>query len=79
MIEGHTDGKGSDSYNLDLSVRRADSVKIWLTSHGRCGNNAVSTKGWGKARPIASNTLANGSDNPAGRAKNRRVEITLTP
>jgi OmpA-OmpF porin, OOP family len=72
---GHTDGIGSDAYNQKLSVRRADSVKAYLVSKG-IEANRVYTEGKGKKQPIAPNTI-NGKDNPAGRAKNRRVEIEV--
>ena len=75
VIEGHTDGKGNDQYNQRLSERRADSVRNWLAQHG--GSAAMTTRGWGKARPIAPNTKPNGADDPDGRQKNRRVEITV--
>ena len=75
VIEGHTDGKGNDQYNQRLSERRAESVRNWLAQHG--GGTAMTTRGWGKARPIAPNTKPNGADDPDGRQKNRRVEITV--
>jgi outer membrane protein OmpA-like peptidoglycan-associated protein len=75
LIEGHTDGKGNDQYNQRLSERRAESVRTWLAQHG--GNAAITTRGWGKMRPIAPNTKPNGADDPEGRQKNRRVEITV--
>jgi outer membrane protein OmpA-like peptidoglycan-associated protein len=75
-IEGHTDGKGSDQYNQPLSERRAQSVRLWLIAHGVY--NSMTARGFGKTRPFAPNTLPNGADNPDGRQKNRRVEITFT-
>jgi outer membrane protein OmpA-like peptidoglycan-associated protein len=75
LIEGHTDGKGNDQYNQKLSERRADSVRRWLAEHG--ATTAMTTHGWGKARPIAPNTKPGGADDPEGRQKNRRVEITV--
>jgi OOP family OmpA-OmpF porin len=72
---GHTDSIGSDAYNQKLSVRRADSVKAYLVSKG-IEPNRIYTEGKGKKQPIAPNTI-NGKDNPAGRAKNRRVEIEI--
>jgi outer membrane protein OmpA-like peptidoglycan-associated protein len=75
VIEGHTDGKGNDQYNQRLSQRRAESVRAWLAQHG--GSAAITTRGWGKTRPIAPNTKPNGADDPDGRQKNRRVEITV--
>ena len=76
-VEGHTDGKGSDSYNQALSERRATTVAQWLVAHGNLNGANMHTRGWGKTRPIARNTNPDGSDNPAGRAKNRRVQITV--
>jgi outer membrane protein OmpA-like peptidoglycan-associated protein len=75
LIEGHTDGKGSDQYNQRLSERRADSVRHWLVEHGV--TTPTTTHGWGRSRPIAPNTKPNGADDPDGRQKNRRVEITV--
>jgi len=77
LIEGYTDSKGSDSYNLRLSDRRAVSVKDWLVKKGGVSNKKMTTKGWGEAKPVAPNTNPDGSDNPEGRQKNRRVEITV--
>ena len=75
VIEGHTDGKGNDQYNQKLSERRADSVRRWLAEHGIAA--AMTVRGWGKTRPVAPNTKPNGTDDPDGRQKNRRVEITV--
>lgn len=75
-IEGHTDSKGSASYNKDLSLRRAQAVAQWLTNHG-VDKARLSVKGLGDTQPIQSNRLANGADNPQGRAQNRRVEFVL--
>jgi outer membrane protein OmpA-like peptidoglycan-associated protein len=77
LIEGYTDSKGSDSYNLRLSDRRAASVKEWLVKKGAVGNKKMTTKGLGEANPVAPNENPDGSDNPEGRQKNRRVEITV--
>ena len=74
-VEGHTDGMGSDAYNLDLSRRRAESVKLWLTHNGAVPAASVGTEGFGKSRSVAPNTKPDGSDDPEGRQKNRRVEI----
>src|SRR5690606_5789661 len=68
----HTDSKGTDAYNQELSVRRADSVRNYLMSKGLMRDRFIIT-GAGESRPIASN------DTEAGRAQNRRVEITLVP
>lgn len=74
-ISGHTDSKGGKAYNQGLSERRAFAVKSWLVSHGVA--NTATTQGFGGDRPIASNTRPDGSDDPIGRQKNRRVEIKL--
>ena len=75
LIEGHTDGKGSDQYNQRLSDQRADSVRRWLAAAGV--KTPMSARGWGKTKPVAPNTKPDGSDDPVGRQKNRRVEITV--
>jgi outer membrane protein OmpA-like peptidoglycan-associated protein len=75
LIDGHTDGKGNDRYNQKLSERRADSLRRWLAEHG--ATTAMTVHGWGKSRPIAPNTKPGGADDPEGRQKNRRVEITV--
>ena len=74
-IGGHTDGKGGKDYNRKLSERRANSVKTWLVGHG--ASNQMNTQGFGDTKPVAPNMKPDGSDNPDGRQKNRRVEITL--
>ena len=75
-IEGHTDAKGSASYNKKLSLSRAGSVKKWLEAHGLSGLR-FSSEGFGAEKPVAPNTKPDGSDDPAGRQKNRRVEIVI--
>src|ERR1700730_9085346 len=74
-IGGRTDGKGGKEYNQRLSERRANSVETWLVGHG--ASNQMNTQGFGDTKPVAANTKPNGSDDPEGRQKNRRVEITL--
>lgn len=71
-IDGHTDSFGSDSYNVGLSRRRADSVAAYLKQHG-LNARSFETHGYGESQPIASNAT------PSGRAQNRRVEISLEP
>ncbi len=75
-IEGHTDSVGNDQYNQKLSQRRAESVRNWLLANGV--SSPMTTREFGKTRPVAPNTLPNGKDNPEGRAKNRRVEIVVS-
>ena len=75
LITGYTDSKGSDAYNQRLSWARAEAVKTWLIANGLQKN--YQTEGKGAANPVAPNTNADGSDNPEGRAQNRRVEIVV--
>jgi outer membrane protein OmpA-like peptidoglycan-associated protein len=77
VIEGHTDSKGSDSYNLELSQKRAEAVRDWFVSKGGITGIQFQTKGYGESKPVAHNTKPDGSDNPEGRALNRRVEIKI--
>lgn len=76
IIEGHTDAKGSGDYNQTLSEKRAVAVRDWLAAHG-AAPAATPTRGWGERRPVAPNARPDGSDDPAGRQKNRRVEVIL--
>jgi outer membrane protein OmpA-like peptidoglycan-associated protein len=71
MIEGHTDSRGSDAYNDELSERRARAVADALSVRG-VTQDSVRTMGRGKAFPVASN------DTPEGRQQNRRVEIIFS-
>ncbi len=77
LIEGHADSKGSQEYNQRLSQRRAEAVKTWLVKRQGLKPDMFVVRGWGETRPVAPNTKKNGSDNPAGRALNRRVVITI--
>ncbi len=76
-IEGHTDGKGTHPYNMKLSEDRAVSVKIWLVQNAGIPSSRISTRGWGDTKPVVPNKKPDGSDDPMGRQKNRRVEIVL--
>ena len=78
LIEGHTDAKGSEAYNQVLSEKRAEAVKSWLTKMHGIKPGILKTKGWGEQKPVAPNTKEDGSDNPEGRARNRRVVITIS-
>ena len=75
-VEGHTDSKGSDSYNMALSERRAKAAKEYMVEQG-IDAERILTEGFGESMPIAPNENPDGSDNEAGRAKNRRVEFKL--
>ena len=77
LIEGHTDGMGTHAHNMKLSDDRAASVKHWLVQNAAVPENRITTRGWGETKPVAPNKNPNGTDNPAGRQKNRRVELTL--
>jgi outer membrane protein OmpA-like peptidoglycan-associated protein len=76
-VEGYTDSKGAKVTNLQLSKDRAMSVKDWLTKNGGVAPAAISAKGFGEQNAVAPNTNPDGSDNPIGRAKNRRVSIIV--
>lgn len=76
-IEGHTDAKGGDAYNQKLSERRANAVKTWLVTNEGLRDRRFTTRGFGAKKPVAPNTKPNGSDDPDGRQKNRRVEIVV--
>src|SRR6266478_5075468 len=76
-IDGYTDAKGSDPYNQRLSNRRAESVRNWFVSKEGLKDVSFATRGYGAKNPVAPNTKPDGSDDPAGRQKNRRVEITV--
>jgi adhesin transport system outer membrane protein len=72
IATGHTDSVGSDAYNQRLSLARAEAVKAYLVSNG-VDVKRVQTVGKGESEPIADNASAE------GRAKNRRVEVTVKP
>jgi outer membrane protein OmpA-like peptidoglycan-associated protein len=76
-IFGHTDSKGSDVYNQKLSEKRSLSVKAWLLTNTGFSKDLIHTKGLGETQPRAPNKKEDGSDNPEGRAQNRRVEILV--
>ncbi len=76
-VEGHTDSKGSDTYNQKLSERRANSVRDWLVKKEGLKDVKFETKGFGSKKPVAPNTKPDGSDDQEGRQKNRRVEIVV--
>lgn len=70
LIEGHTDSVGNEDYNLALSQRRADSVKVWLMRQGVNSDRLV-TSGKGEVLPVS------GNDSASGRQLNRRVEVII--
>ncbi|MES1261980.1 MAG: OmpA family protein, partial [Acidobacteriota bacterium] len=70
-VEGYTDSVGTDEYNQKLSEQRGDAVRTYLTGAGIAGDS-VTSKGFGKLQPVASN------DTAAGRQQNRRVELVIS-
>lgn len=77
-ITGYTDNKGGNAVNQELSKARAESVKQWLVTNKAIPATMIQTEGRGEAEPVAPNETPEGRDNPEGRARNRRVEITVT-
>jgi outer membrane protein OmpA-like peptidoglycan-associated protein len=72
VVEGHTDSQGKPDFNVELSTKRAQSVRDYLASHG-VASDRIRAVGVGFSRPIADNKTAE------GRANNRRVEIIVQP
>jgi outer membrane protein OmpA-like peptidoglycan-associated protein len=70
-LEGHTDAKGDDAYNQQLSERRAQAVARWLAERERVEAGRLSARGWGERRPVA------GNDTDQGRQQNQRVEVVI--
>ena len=70
-IQGHTDDKGGDDFNMKLSQGRADSVKNYLITKGVL-LDSITAKGFGESKPLVAN------DSDANREKNRRVEFKIT-
>src|SRR5204863_3889413 len=70
-VEGHTDSVGGDDYNQQLSEHRGESVRDYLTQQGMA-SSSVTSKGFGKTQPVASNDTAD------GRQQNRRVELVIS-
>lgn len=75
-MSSHTDSIASNSYNLQLSQRRAESTVRYLISKGIAPDRLVA-KGYGEEKPIARNTNPDGTDNPEGRQRNRRTEFKI--
>lgn len=76
-IEGHTDAQGTPAYNKILSERRAAAVYNWLVNIAGLNDIRFTVLGFGATKPVAPNIKADGSDDPIGRQKNRRVEIAF--
>lgn len=78
-VIGHTDSKGSDSYNMKLAEKRAKSAVDYLTKNGIPKSQIITIISKGEAEPAVPNTNPDGSDNPDNRQKNRRVEFKVVP
>ena len=76
LINGHTDSRGEASYNYWLSSARANKIRNYLRKAG-VSYSRMETHGYGESKPIADNQNSDGSDNPSGRQKNRRVEFIV--
>ena len=77
VVIGHTDSVGDDAANLALSKQRAHAIAAWLAAHAPKMRPHFVEEGFGRTRPVAPNHNADGSDNPAGQAANRRIEVLL--
>jgi outer membrane protein OmpA-like peptidoglycan-associated protein len=76
VINGHTDSRGENAYNYWLSSARANKIRNYLRKAG-IKYSRMETHGYGESKPIADNQNSDGSDNPSGRQKNRRVEFIV--
>jgi outer membrane protein OmpA-like peptidoglycan-associated protein len=76
-IEGFTDSIGPADSNLRLSNERAESVKRWLMEVEKVAGTGLAARGFGATRFAAPNTKQDGTDDPAGRQRNRRVDIVI--
>ena len=76
-IEGYTDSRGGTVHNMQLSRQRAVAVENWLVQNEGFDVAIFRTQGFGAARPVAPNVKPDGSDNPEGRQRNRRVELLI--
>lgn len=76
VLRGHTDTQGSDADNRTTSRRRAQTVRTYLVEHGVAADR-ISVIALGERRPVAPNATRDGADDPAGRARNRRVDVEV--
>ena len=74
-LSSHTDSKGSEVQNMQLSQKRADAAVSYVVSKG-IEKEKIIAKGFGESMPVAPNEI-NGKDSPDGRAKNRRTEFKV--
>lgn len=73
VVEGHTDSYGGAISNMSLSRSRAEAVGAWLSDRLDVASDRISSLGYGETRPVANNETAQ------GRARNRRIEVRITP
>ncbi|HTJ29379.1 MAG TPA: OmpA family protein [Acidobacteriaceae bacterium] len=77
-VDGYTDAKGAAQLNERLSAARATAVEDWMIRNAGFSARELDPRGYGAERPVAANTKPDGTDNPEGRQRNRRVEIVVT-
>ena len=78
-VIGHTDSKGTDSYNMKLAEKRANAAVKYLTKNGISKDRITTIISKGESEPAVPNSNPDGSDNPDNRQKNRRVEFQVVP
>lgn len=76
VLRGHTDSTGDDEVNLRVSRRRAEMVRDWLVEHG-VAEDRITVIAIGEQRPVAPNAKLDGTPDEAGRAANRRVDVSI--
>jgi outer membrane protein OmpA-like peptidoglycan-associated protein len=77
LVRGYTDSKGGYEANEALSRRRAEAVRDWIMAKTGIKAQKITVQGLGSTEPVAPNEYVDGSDNPGGREKNRRVTVTI--
>lgn len=75
-LSGHTDSTGADAANLRAATRRAEAVRDWLVERG-VGEDRIEVIAFGEQNPLAPNARPDGTPDEEGRARNRRVEMTI--
>lgn len=78
VLRGHSDSEGSDASNLRASQRRAEAVAEWLVERG-VAEDRIRIVAFGEQNPVAPNANPDGTPNEEGRARNRRVELIVSP
>ncbi|WP_342659158.1 OmpA family protein (plasmid) [Sphingomonas sp. NY01] len=78
VLRGHTDSRGSDADNRAVARGRAEAVRAYLVGKG-ADRARITLVALGEARPVAPNAMLDGSDDPEGRRRNRRVEVEVAP